>query len=91
MFRSLFEPRIRCAECSRTFRPNLEDDLLPDGGVLRRFMCPHCGTQHLVARISLRGRMLMEELQNTPISQQRRIRELRKMIKREVNRPDGRS
>ena len=83
---SFFGPRVRCDQCLKTFRPKLEDDALPDGGVLRRFACPRCGQQTLVARISARGLALQAELQNTPVNDQRRIAELRKQLKVEVTR-----
>lgn len=85
--RGLFRPRIRCGECEKSFRPNLADQPRPDGGLDRRFICPHCGHETIVARISLRGRVLIAELQSTPITHQRRIGELRKLIKKEVTRP----
>lgn len=85
----LFGPRIRCDSCGKKFRPNLKDVPQPDGGVLRVFECSRCGHETTVARITLRGRILSQRLQDTPITDQRRIAELRKLIKAEVRRPDG--
>lgn len=83
---ALFGSRVRCSDCGRAFKPNLVDDPLPDGGALRRFACPHCGQQYIVAKISAKGVRLIEELNETPLIRQDRIKKLRAQIRHEVTR-----
>lgn len=84
--RTSFAPRIRCDDCNKLFKPNLADQPRPDGSLDRRFLCPHCGKKTVVAHISVRGRDLIKELQSTPITDKKRLAELRKQIKSEVTR-----
>ena len=89
LFNRLLGHRIRCDDCGKTFRPNLADQPRPDGGLDRRFLCPHCGKQTVVARITSRGREYMRELQDVQIGApdaKVTIERLRKLIKREVTR-----
>lgn len=52
---SLFGYRLRCEDCGKRFRPNLEDVPLPRGRFRREFHCPHCGRVYPVAVIDSDG------------------------------------
>lgn len=87
---SMFGQRLACDTCGRAFRPDLEDDSLPDGGALRRFACPHCGHQYFVARISARGVALTKEIQELNLRSRgasKTLKWLRSELRKEVNRP----
>ena len=87
---SMFGQRLACDKCGRSFKPELVDDQLPDGGALRRFACPHCGVQYFVARISARGVALTREIQELNLRSRgasKTLKWLRNELRKEVNRP----
>jgi transcription elongation factor Elf1 len=78
---------VQCDNCGRRFRERLYDEPQRDGGLLRKFECPRCGQEYLVALYTPRGAQIFAQLQGTLVSDKKTIAKLRRALRREVRRP----
>lgn len=77
---------VTCDECTHMFYPVLRDETQEDESVKRVFNCPSCGHEYPVARITKRGRELVDILQSTAVGDGDEIKRLWKELKKEVTR-----
>lgn len=85
-----------CDQCAHQFKPEVKDSPERGGGLLRWFRCPQCKHKYLVARFSVRGVQLMQDIRavEAQIAQppdsvelRRRLWELRRELEPEVTKP----
>lgn len=87
---------VRCDQCAHQFSPVVKDNPTRGGGLLRWFRCPQCRHKYEVARFSVKGVQLMQDIRGAEaqiaqapdsVELRQRLWTLRKALEPEVTKP----